>query len=79
MPEAVFRLQADFVLDRMGYSLVRETGGLVAYLDRNYPGDPLHYLQLTFSGNRMLWEDLKTALEHDGANINVFLAELESF
>lgn len=78
MPEAVFRLQADFVLDRMGYSLVRETGTLVAYLDRKYPGDPAHYLLLNFSGNQILWPDLSRALEYDGANISVFLAELES-
>lgn len=78
MPEAVFRLQADFVLDRMGYSLVREVGSLVEYVDRNYPGDPAHYLLLNFSGNQILWPDLRRALERDGANISVFLAELES-
>lgn len=78
MPEAVSRMQADFVLGRMGYSLVRADGGLVAYLDRSYPGDPAHYLLLNFSGGHMLWTDLRRALERDGANISVFLAELES-
>ena len=78
MPEAVSRMQADFVLGRMGYSLVRADGGLVAYLDRSYPGDPAHYLLLNFSGDRMLWADFRRALERDGANISVFLAELES-
>lgn len=71
-------MQADFVLGRMGYSLVRVDGGLVAYLDRNYPGDPAHYLLLNFRGDHMLWADLRRALEHDGANTSVFLAELES-
>ena len=50
----------------------------MAYLDRSYPGDPAHYLLLNFSGGHMLWADLRRALEHDGANISVFLAELES-
>ena len=62
-------MQADFVLGRMGYSLVRADGGLVAYLDRNYPGDPAHYLLLSFSGDRMPWEYLRRALEHDGAKM----------
>ena len=78
MPEAIFRMQVDFVLGRMGYALVRVDDGLVAYLDRNYPGDPAHYLLLNFSGDRILWEDVRRALEYDGANINVFLADLES-
>ena len=78
MPESVSRMQIAVVLGRMGYALVGETDDLVAYLDRNYPGDPAHYLLLDFSGDRMRWEDLKAALERDGANISVFLAELES-
>ena len=78
MPEVISRIQADLVLDRMGYSVVREDGDLVAYLDRSYPGDPAHYLLLNFSGNQILWPDLSRALAYDGANISVFLAELES-
>ena len=78
MPESISKAQADFALGRMGYSLIREDGTRSAYLDRDYPGDPPHYLQLTFSGNRILWDDLKRGLEYDGANIAVFLAELES-
>ena len=78
MSESVSRMQADFVLGRMGYGLVRAEGGFVAYLDRNYPGDPAHYLLLNFIGDQMLWDDLSRALEYDGANISVFLAELES-
>ena len=76
--ESVSRMQVEVVLGRMGYALVGEADDLVAYLDRNYPGDPAHYLLLDFSGDRMRWEDLKAGLERDGANINVFLSELES-
>ena len=78
MPESISRTQADFALGRMGYSLVRDDGVLTAYLDRNYPGEPAHYLLLNFRNDRILWDDLKRLLEYDGANIAVFLAELES-
>ena len=78
MPEAISRNQIDAVRGRMGYSLAREDNGLAAYLDRNYPGDPAHYLLLDFSGDRISEGDLVRALERDGANINVFFAELES-
>ena len=78
MPEAITRMQVDLALGRMGYALVRADGGFVAYLDRNYPGDPAHYLLLNFSGGRIWWDDIRRALEYDGASISVFLAELES-
>lgn len=78
MPEAISRIQADVVLERMGYALIREEGGQAAYLDRQFPGEPARYLMLNFSGDRILWADLSRALQYDGANISVFLAELES-
>ena len=76
--ESVSRMQVEVALGRMGYVRVGEVDDLVAYLDRNYPGDPAHYLLLDFSGDWMRWDDLKAGVERDGANINVFLAELES-
>ena len=78
MPEAISRNQIDAVLDRMGYSLVFASGSRAGYRDRNYPGDEAHYLQLNFRGDHILWEYLRDALELDGANPSVFLAELES-
>ena len=78
MSESVSRMQVDAALGRMGYALIGETDDLVVYLDRNYPGDPARCLLLNFSGDRMRWEDIMRELEYDGANINVFLAELES-
>ena len=78
MSEAITRAQADFVLERMGYEIFADDLGMVAYIDRRYPGDPVHYLQPDFSNGPIPWDDFVRHLESDGANVAVFLAELES-
>lgn len=78
MPELISRHQADAVLARMGYDIIAEEDGLVAYLDRTYPGDPVHPLLLDFANNLTTWDDCATQLENDGANVAVFIAELEA-
>lgn len=78
MPEPVSRSQTDLALARMGYDIIAEEDGLVAYLDRTYPGEPAHPLLLDFSNTLVPWEHLVAQLEYDGANIAVFLAELDA-
>ena len=78
MSDAISREQAGAVLTRMGYDIVAEFNGRAVYLDRNYPGDPIHCLVLDFSYGPIPWEVVLETLDYDGANADVFRAELES-
>lgn len=75
MPDTVSREVADLTLGRLGYEITAEEYGFVLYVDSRYPGDPLKF---DFARGPVPWEDFVKQLEHDGVNVNVFLAELES-
>lgn len=74
----VSREQAHYVLLRMGYKLIAEEDDLVRYIDTAYPGDPELPLEFDFSKGSIPWRDVQRQLEYEGANPDVFFAELES-
>lgn len=75
MPDTISREVADLILGRMGYEIIGEEHGFVLYVDSRYPGDPLKF---DFTRGSVPWDDFVKQLEHDGVNVNVFWAELES-
>ena len=76
MPEPISREQSDFVLGRMGYEVHSVINGLVRYRDTT-PGTSDRLLYFFFRDGIIQWDDYQKALEYEGVNVNVFLAELE--
>ena len=74
----VSREQVHRVLLHMGYKLMAEEDGLVRYIDTVHPGDLELPLEFDFSRGPIPWRDVQRQLEYEGANPDVFFAELES-
>ena len=70
--------QVHRVLLHMGYKFMAEEDGLVRYMDTAYPGDLELPLEFDFSRGPIPWRDVQRQLEYEGANPDVFFAELES-
>ena len=76
MSEPIAREQADFALGCMGYEVIAESCGVVAYLDLDYLGDPLRCMLCDFSDGPIPWDDFRHHLEYEGVSIAVFLSHL---
>ena len=75
MPEPISRNTAVATLLRLGYEILTEEGGLVAFYDRGYPE---RLLTLDFSQGDIPWDDFREMLEYDHINVATFLVELKS-
>lgn len=74
----VSREQVHHALLHMGYKRIAEEDDLVRYIDTEHPGDLELPLEFDFSRGPIPWRDVQRQLEYEGANPDVFFAELES-